>query len=146
MLQSCFFHDSLNFLNVSKAMAFQCSCQSWEVEKFARWQIWIVCLMKQYTCLQVLTKRLWWITLYAATHCLVGWTIFLLPEIQGDDGERCPVNVAVHLCRRLSLQFGRMEKKHLLHYTSAVKEGHQHYICSIRGRWVCASQLYALSL
>jgi len=55
-------------------------------------------------------KFFWRLMFYAAAHFLVGWTTFLLPEIQGDDVECCLVNFAVQICRRLVLQFDPMEQ------------------------------------
>jgi hypothetical protein len=48
--------------------------------------------------------------LYAATSCCVGGTTSLLPKTQSDSIEHSCMNVAVHLCRNLGLQFDLLEQ------------------------------------
>lgn len=47
---------------------------------------------------------------YVVAHCRVGGTTSLLPTTQGDNIECCCMNVAVHLCRHLGLQFDHLEQ------------------------------------
>lgn len=58
---------------------------------------------------------------YAATHCHIGETTSLLPTTQGDNIECSCMNVAVHLCRHIGLQFDHLNK----FLTSAVEKHSQ---------------------
>lgn len=77
----------------------------------------------------ILTKSLWWVTLYVVMHCCLGRATSLLLTTQGDDVERSHVRGVVHL----------------VHHTFAVEKSNQHCFCFrllgtrfLWGRRVCA--------